>query len=222
MSRVISVVAGVIVLAQVLVMGVMHALPYDDGGMAAAFNDPGCPSPCFMGIQPGVTLFADAIAILEAHPWVASVRITDNSAEWTWSGSQPDFLLIPPENFPFTRILSRNGTVTWIGFKTNAPTATFQMIFGTPNRSIATIWESYKPVGTRPYQTTERLINHQQRAQFDGEALEIIAGVACPPTRLNLWDVPVSVSMPLQPVWNSFNQETLIETGFARLPRECR
>lgn len=222
MSRVLSGVAVVMVLAHVLVLGVMHALPYDDGGMSAAFNDPGCDAPCFMGIQPGMTTFADALALLEAHPWVGSVEVDDNAAEWTWSGSQPDFLLIPPGDAAFTRLLSHNGTVTWIGFKTNAPTASFQMMFGTPSRSVATIWESYKPVGVHPYQSSERLINHQQRAQFDTEVLEIIAGVACPPTRLNMWDVPVSVSMPMQPIWSSFNQETVIETGFARLPRECR
>jgi hypothetical protein len=49
----------------------IRAQPYEDrAGPALAAKD--CPSPCFMGIRPGVITMRDAIYILQSHPWVAN------------------------------------------------------------------------------------------------------------------------------------------------------
>jgi hypothetical protein len=59
-----------------LCIGLIRARPHNDGELRAFLTPPeGCPMPCFMGIRPGVTTAAEAIAILEAHEWVAEVYI---------------------------------------------------------------------------------------------------------------------------------------------------
>jgi hypothetical protein len=72
------------------------AQPYDDTDLRTFLTPAdGCPIPCFMGIRPGITTGAEAVLILESHPWVRTidVRFDTDSREgqlvWTWSGSQP-------------------------------------------------------------------------------------------------------------------------------------
>jgi hypothetical protein len=52
-----------------------------------------------MGIRPGVTTVEEAIAILEAHEWVASVNIVPwsdgrgiSAVRWSWSPNKPIFV----------------------------------------------------------------------------------------------------------------------------------
>lgn len=59
---------------------------------------PGCESPCWLGIRPGVTATDDALAVLGSHDWIkhVSTRQTDSGYkrwyEFSWSGTQPDFV----------------------------------------------------------------------------------------------------------------------------------
>lgn len=59
---------------------------------------PGCEMPCFLGIRLGETHAGEAIAILEAHPWVGDVRISGigerqtGSIRFDWSPDAPRFL----------------------------------------------------------------------------------------------------------------------------------
>jgi hypothetical protein len=73
--------------------------PYDDAELRAFLTPPdGCMTPCFLGIQPGITTVEKAIELLEAHEWVQEVRkpISPfgevNALEWTWSGRQPRWI----------------------------------------------------------------------------------------------------------------------------------
>ncbi len=74
----------------------IHAQPYDESELRKFFTPPdGCPAPCFMNIQPGITTAAEAGTIFQSHAWVSdfTVSFDTNSREgqlvWQWSGSQP-------------------------------------------------------------------------------------------------------------------------------------
>jgi hypothetical protein len=57
-------------------IALIRSQPYDDSQLREFLTPPeGCPAPCFMGIQPGVTTMSEALAILEDHKWVDSVSI---------------------------------------------------------------------------------------------------------------------------------------------------
>ncbi len=65
---------------------------------------PGCDMPCFLGIRIGETHAGEAVAILEAHPWVGDVRTTGTgerqtgSIRFDWSPDAPRFLFSFREN----------------------------------------------------------------------------------------------------------------------------
>lgn len=107
-------------------------------------SDPGCPAPCFMSIQPGQTPAREATYILEAHPWVGSIRvpesfITLNAGEgvghhrapeitWTWNGTQPGFMID-------TAIMQTNPqryVVNWLTMPSSISLAEIWMAFGPP------------------------------------------------------------------------------------------
>lgn len=79
-------------------IGLVQAQPVIEDGALAAFLTPplGCPAPCWEGIRPGVTTVDTVIHLLEAHPWVDHVIITESFGAtgngfigWVWSGTQP-------------------------------------------------------------------------------------------------------------------------------------
>ncbi len=90
-----------IALLLLLIILLISYPPPDQSALAAFFNTPpGCPTPCWQGIRPGVTTAQEAMDLLAAHPWVASVTatagISDNPAHpanegviyWDWNGQQ--------------------------------------------------------------------------------------------------------------------------------------
>jgi hypothetical protein len=75
----------------------IHLRPYDDALVARFF---GCtPMPCWQAIRPGETGINQALALLRAHPWVATVSQVNpvpyegSTAAvlvyWTWSRDYP-------------------------------------------------------------------------------------------------------------------------------------
>jgi hypothetical protein len=77
------------------VLTAARAQPFDDQALRDVLFTPECAPPCFLNIHPGVTTRDEALAILRAHPWVASVTTPSarNQIYWTWNGTQPAFLL---------------------------------------------------------------------------------------------------------------------------------
>jgi len=80
-------------------VGFIHARPYDGSQLQAILvPSDGCALPCFMGIRPGVTTRQEAVAILQAHPWVAQTNLESDqlsitsAVTWDWSGLQPAFI----------------------------------------------------------------------------------------------------------------------------------
>jgi hypothetical protein len=80
--------------------------PNNDAGLRALLFPPGCAAPCIFGIRPGETTGAEALDILETHPWVTGISIVyrgatnpgenrDGTLSWRWNGSQPPLLRSP-------------------------------------------------------------------------------------------------------------------------------
>lgn len=81
--------------AAAFLSGVFRGATYDTayyGDIRALFRTEGCDSPCFMGVLPGETTAEEAIALLQAHPWVAEVH-SERVIEWQWNGAQPTFIV---------------------------------------------------------------------------------------------------------------------------------
>lgn len=59
-----------------MLMLLIHAQPYDDMELRAFLTPPdGCPAPCFMGIQPGLTTLRDTAKHLKSNPNVTEVQV---------------------------------------------------------------------------------------------------------------------------------------------------
>jgi hypothetical protein len=79
------------------VIGLIHARPFQDDSLEAFLAPPSdCPAPCWQGIRPGMTTVTEALDILESHPWIDHVIITerygatrDGFIGWAWSGEPP-------------------------------------------------------------------------------------------------------------------------------------
>jgi hypothetical protein len=83
-------------------ISLIQARSYDDPRLQAFFTPPeGCPAPCFIGIQPGVTTSNQAIGILRESDWVDANSIAVSRDQitqlawvyWAWNGKQPEFIL---------------------------------------------------------------------------------------------------------------------------------
>jgi len=72
-----------------LVITLLTSAAYHNADLRALVNDPTCPTPCWAGIVPGVTTAAEAIALLETHPWIAQVQPSIGKVSFWWNGQQP-------------------------------------------------------------------------------------------------------------------------------------
>jgi hypothetical protein len=97
MVRLLLIPALPLTLLFAAVIGVIQARPYQNDSLDALLAPPaGCPAPCWQGIRPGVTRVGEAIDLLEAHPWIDHIIITESFGAtgsgfvgWAWSGKQP-------------------------------------------------------------------------------------------------------------------------------------
>lgn len=125
----------VLMFASLLVL--IRAQPYQDGGLSDFLLPPeGCPTPCFMGIRPGVTTMEDAIAILQAHEWVAEVsstaynRLGLQRIEWRWRGDSSP--LLEPDPIPRSggRLIADEGVVQYMELLTRIRAGEAWLILG--------------------------------------------------------------------------------------------
>jgi hypothetical protein len=86
----------------------IRAQPYEDRVTPILIDDD-CPSPCFMGIRPGVTTMRESAEILDAHAWVANGQsdfpkelrdapffdavLRKTVINWRWSPSRPAWIV---------------------------------------------------------------------------------------------------------------------------------
>ena len=126
-------------------IAVIRAQPYDDHDLRAFLTPPdGCPTPCFMGIRPGVTTTEEATAILERHEWVVRVgedyvklmqEETDEelppllgTIDWQWNGSQPSWI----DSTRDPRFLDGNRSVIAVVIRTKIPLGDVLLTYGIP------------------------------------------------------------------------------------------
>ncbi|MBZ0303948.1 MAG: hypothetical protein K8J31_29690 [Anaerolineae bacterium] len=69
-----------------------------------------CPRTCLLGIQPDATTLNQAVALLQAHPWVQSVQTSSGTTfersvtlTWEWSGAQPEIIAADQPGVLFAR-----------------------------------------------------------------------------------------------------------------------
>jgi hypothetical protein len=62
------------------------------------FTPTGCRTSCFLGIELGITSMEEALGLIEGHPWVRDLTVTERpdgqlySIDWAWNGAQPSWL----------------------------------------------------------------------------------------------------------------------------------
>ena len=95
MFRLLLKLAGGFLFVFILPIALIRAQNYDDSALRTFLTPPaGCLAPCFMGIRPGVTTFAQASTIVQTHEWVAQINKTQRFRNryqylfWQWNGSQ--------------------------------------------------------------------------------------------------------------------------------------
>lgn len=133
MSRLIFSVAVFVAFLMSLIVLSVRAAPQEDPMLQAFLVPQGCPQPCLMGIRPGITSQSEAVAILQAHPWVD--RLTGRTAigglSWTWNGQQPDFL-----DWGGFMVVDDDGSrVLSINLGVRAPLGDVRAVLGKPTRA---------------------------------------------------------------------------------------
>ena len=117
-------------------VALIRAQPYDNSELRAFLTPPDdCPTPCFMGIRPGVTTADQAIAIMEHHEWVAGVRRNERggfSLVWDWNGKQPAWIKTPSEGH--VRLMPGRDTVESIAIDSNIRIGDLYLLLGLPDK----------------------------------------------------------------------------------------
>jgi hypothetical protein len=87
-----------------------------------------------MGIRLGVTTFSEAVAILDAHPWVARVAVNGTYYQsiriLRWTGRQPDFI---DTRRSITLRITRNGRVGEVFIPTTLSAGSVYPLLGEPS-----------------------------------------------------------------------------------------
>ncbi len=78
-----------------LILLIIRSQPYDDHKLRQLLLPEGCPAPCFMGIQPGITSVEQALALLQQNDGVQIIKVdpteVNGSASqiqrisWSWN-----------------------------------------------------------------------------------------------------------------------------------------
>lgn len=100
MTRLLLIPSVVLTLLFAATIGVIHARPYDEGGLRAFLSPPeNCSPPCFMGIRLGRMTTGQAIEWLDRHDWVDHVIVSERFGAtqrgyigWRWNDQQPAWL----------------------------------------------------------------------------------------------------------------------------------
>lgn len=200
--------AGLLALLTLAVCGI-RLLPrggydLDDvrAGLVTASAD--CPTPCWAGIQTGVTTWQEALAILEAHPWIGVVdsqlrpaHIDEPGYErgiiiWLWSGTQPAWLATDQGS----RLDIMGGLVSDITLFTRLPLADVWLALGPPEYA-ALLPQNF--VVTTAAQGPVRSF----QGSYTTPRLDVTADWPCPMGLHARWWQPVTIHFNLLPVYDA-------------------
>jgi hypothetical protein len=192
-------------------LGAMRAQPYDDGGLWAQLAPPDCAQPCFLGIRPGTTTRVEALALLNAHPWVDLVNLPDDQTiSWTWNGSQPPFLHAAGED---SRLYLQRGIVHAIGVRTAARMGDVKIVFGTPDITYYFNW--YTRDSFKNYYSY-----FEQHGVYFGSQFEAASTTVCPVSQRGMWELPVMLALPASPDYS--HVLPVVRDAFAPVPKVCQ
>jgi hypothetical protein len=184
-------VAFIVVTSVILTMGigVIHSLPYADGGLTTLIDSDACPMPCWAGIRMGQTRVQELSRILQENHWAAdlkfnySMQIDTGLLIWRW---------VDPPSALIER--SRVGTA-WI--ENNI----VQSIDLPTTLSFGDVWLFFDHPQTGATQLTSLIpprINHY--ASYYQSALQIRSTVFCPVRAQAFWESRVDMVIGARPL----------------------
>lgn len=123
-----------------VVMLLIHTQPYDNHVLRELLLPEGCPTPCFMGIRPGVTSMDEAIKLLRANDGVAGVkqRSINNKygfITWTWKNPKPSWT----RQNTVGEILLTDKTVHAITISSEVLLGEIRLTLGLPDAAFMTV-----------------------------------------------------------------------------------
>ncbi len=188
MTRVWYCLALVCLLFSGALILLIHGTAWDGDDLSVALEEDDCASPCFMGIQPGMTSGSVAYERLQTHPWVMDVNAVLGTADtlnqsrdalftWRWNGQQPHLLHTP--FLEAGQIEVQTGIVRSIKVRTVIPLGTVWLTFGRPGYGF-----------TRPSKIyLGRVAN--QLAYYPAKGLLAQSQVQYPISPDGFWNAPV-------------------------------
>jgi hypothetical protein len=162
----------------VMVFGVIRMQPNNNADILALLMPPqGCPAPCFLGVRPGRTTSAEAVAVLEQHEWIAAVEPSADFLDLRWSGTQPGFLDSDARNYLH---------VAWyaigeIRLATTLSLGDLWVALGQPEAGFAV--------------PTASGSGFNQHLIYRQLGVEVGSFVRCSAQRQDLWHVPVEIRL---------------------------
>ena len=193
------------------------------------FGADDCEMPCWQGIQLGVTPMAEALAVLDSHPWVNRPRTTASLEPptyivWLWT----DVFPYPQRSLTDNRAIHVADGILGIGssarLNVTGPVAT-GINLGT-GLSLSDVWLLLGPptafnIGRVP---TPSGVIMSVRLIGMGGMPGIIANAyqSCPLTRETLWSSPVAIQMAAPALAGSGPQVEYVTTLLELLDRYDR
>jgi hypothetical protein len=125
----------------------IHAQPYDDHELRSLLLPDGCPSPCFIGIRPGVTTADEAAAILKSSQWIGKLvdaggySLELRNLSWDWSDQKPTWIVESARGYAD----AAGGYITSMTIETHFSLGAVRLAFGAPD------WETVGALGDNKY-----------------------------------------------------------------------
>jgi len=173
-----------------------------DTDLLHVFLSEGCPSgvvACWNGITPGQTTFSEALALLQADPWVTALSteqtVNATNLSWRWTDAAPLFLRAadsadnPPELWEF------QGTVTLITLPTDLTYGAIEHALGTPVGGVFQVFRSNRPRTATPTLRESRTSSAYFLAAYDSSQVVFETHFVCPTPAILFWDARVTLSV---------------------------
>ncbi len=177
-------VLATVLFASLLLIGLR---PTDDTDLRALLLPPdGCAAPCWAGIRPGETTSDEALAILGAHPWVASIDASTSDGRqignirFRWEARR----YLNPNIDNIISMAYASEVVDTVALRTEVPLGAMWLMLGPPD------FASVRPpfaFGVMPGATTALSYN----ASYSEGNLQVNALPNCPNTPYTIWNATV-------------------------------
>jgi hypothetical protein len=194
-----------------VVIGLIRLQPFDNTKFRAVLMPDDCASPCFMGIQPGVTTLRETLVALERHPWATNIEnettITGyRIIMWDWSGEQPPWIDATQKGY--------------IGLMNDRPDSRVQVLRMSIFVPLGHVWLLHGRPDTTHWELTAfnhpKAINHRLIYQYDHADFSASTVLDCPLQPRDYWgqsSLHVEIAVRIQGGY---------EMSLGNLVRRCR